>query len=266
MKGSTIACSGPIGDVAIEILKPYGEIVVAEDGSEESLLKILEGAVGLVLRGDGSGSARVIETATDLKVIGEIKVDVNHCLLATEETDYREIRVVYSHPQALAQCRDFLIRNKLEPRPYYDTAGAAKMLARENHKAAAAIASALCAELYNLQIIKEGIEDGPSNSTRFLLLSKSPYADRGDKTSIVFAVAHEAGELFGVLKLFAEANINLTRISSMPLRSDPSNYSFFLDFEGSQGDAKVDEVLEQMKKMTISLKNLGSYPAAKGGL
>jgi prephenate dehydratase len=205
-------------------------------------------------------------TTTDLKVIGEIKVAVNHCLLATDATDYREIRVVYSHPQALAQCRDFLMRNRLEARPYYDTAGAAKMLARENPKAVAAIASELCAELYDLEIIKKGIEDGPSNSTRFLMLSKEPYADKGDKTSIIFAVAHEAGELYGVLKLFAEAKINLTRISSMPLRSDPGNYSFFLDFEGSQEDAKVAEVLEKMNKMTISFKNLGSYPSANGRL
>lgn len=203
-------------------------------------------------------------TTTDLKVIGEVKVVVNHCLLATEATDYREIRVVYSHPQALAQCREFLMRNKLEPRPYYDTAGAAKMLARENPKASAAIASALCGELYDLEIIKEGIEDGPSNSTRFLLLSKDASTAKSDKTSIIFAVAHEAGQLYGVLQLFAEAKINLTRISSMPLRSDPSNYSFFLDFEGSEEDAHVADVLRQMSKMTISLKNLGSYPAYKG--
>jgi prephenate dehydratase len=203
-------------------------------------------------------------TTTGLNVIGEVKVDVNHCLLATEVTDYREIRVVYSHPQALAQCRDFLMRNKLEPRPYYDTAGAAKMLARENPKAAAAIASSLCAELYNLDIIKEGIEDGPSNSTRFLLLSREPYAGQGSKTSIIFAVAHEAGQLYEVLKLFADAEINLTRISSMPLRSDPSNYSFFLDFEGSEKDEKVMEVMGKVEKMSISLKNLGSYPAHKG--
>ena len=157
------------------------------------------------------------------------------------------------------------MRNKLEPRPYYDTAGAAKMLARENPKAAAAIASALCAELYDLDVIKEGIEDGPSNSTRFLLLSREPYSDEGDKTSVIFAVAHEAGQLYGVLRLFADANINLTRISSMPLRSDPGNYSFFLDFEGSEKNSKVAEVLEKMAAMTISLKNLGSYPADKGG-
>ena len=158
------------------------------------------------------------------------------------------------------------MRNKLEPRPYYDTAGAAKMLARDNPKAAAAIASSLCAELYNLDIIKEGIEDGPSNSTRFLLLSREPYSGQGDKTSIIFAVAHEAGQLYGVLKLFADAGINLTRISSMPLRSDPSNYSFFLDFEGSEKDAKVMEVMGEVEKMSISLKNLGSYPADKGSL
>ena len=200
-------------------------------------------------------------TTSHLKVIGETKVDVRHCLLATDTTDYREIRVVYSHPQALAQCRDFLMRNKLEARPYYDTAGAAKMLARENPRAAAAIASALCAELYDLNIIKEGIEDGPSNSTRFLLLSKTPFAGSGDKTSVIFAVAHEAGDFYSVLKLFAESQINLTRISSMPLRSDPGNYSFFLDFEGSQEDAKVVDVLQKMEKMTISLKNLGSYPS-----
>ena len=200
-------------------------------------------------------------TTTELKVIGEVKVVVKHCLLATEATDYREIRVVYSHPQALAQCRDFLMRNKLEPRPYYDTAGAAKMLARENPKAAAAIASALCGELYDLEIIKEGIEDGPSNSTRFLLLSRDPSSAQRDKTAIIFAVAHEAGQLYGVLQLFAEANINLTRISSMPLRSDPTNYSFFLDFEGSEEDDHVAAVLKKMSQMTIALKNLGSYPA-----
>jgi prephenate dehydratase/chorismate mutase len=260
---------GAYGEVASRKLVPAGayipclEFIDVFKGVEDGHLDLgvvpvensLEGAVTQV---------NDLLTTTALKVIGEVKVAVNHCLLATEATDYREIRVVYSHPQALAQCRDFLMRNKLEPRPYYDTAGAAKMLARENPKAAAAIASALCGELYDLEIIKEGIEDGPSNSTRFLLLSREASTEKRDKTSIIFAVAHEAGQLYGVLQLFAEARINLTRISSMPLRSDPGNYSFFLDFEGSEEDAKVAEVLERMGKMTISLKNLGSYPAYSG--
>ena len=260
---------GAYGDVASRLLVPNGayipclEFVDVFRGVEEAYLDLgvvpvensLEGAVTQV---------NDLLTTTRLNVVGEVKVDVNHCLLATEATDYREIRVVYSHPQALAQCRNFLMRNKLEPRPYYDTAGAAKMLARENPKAAAAIASPLCAALYNLDVIKEGIEDGPSNSTRFLLLSREPYSGTGDKTSIIFAVAHEAGQLYGVLKLFADANINLTRISSMPLRSDPGNYSFFLDFEGSETDPKVIEVMGKMEEMAISLKNLGSYPADPG--
>ena len=261
---------GAYGEVASRKLMPAGayipclEFIDVFRGVEEGHFDLgvvpvensLEGAVTQV---------NDLLTTTDLKVIGEGKVDVNHCLLATEATDYREIRVVYSHPQALAQCRDFLMRNKLEPRPYYDTAGAAKMLARENPKAAAAIASALCGELYDLEIIKERIEDGPSNSTRFLLLAREAGNEKRDKTSIIFAVAHEAGQLYGVLQLFAEAKINLTRISSMPLRTDPSNYSFFLDFEGSEKDAKVAAVLRKMEKMAISMKNLGSYPADKGG-
>ena len=257
---------GAYGEVAARKLLhggayiPCMEFIDVFRGVEEDYLDLgvvpvensLEGAVTQV---------NELLTTTSLKVIGEAKVAVNHCLLATDVTDYREIRQVYSHPQALAQCREFLMRNKLEARPYYDTAGAAKMLARENPKAAAAIASALSADLYNLEIIKEGIEDGPSNSTRFQLLSREPYADKGEKTSIIFATPHEAGRLFAVLQLFAEANINLTRIASMPLRSDPDNYSFFLDFEGSDKDENVVRLLNQMKDLTISMKNLGSYPS-----
>ena len=257
---------GAYGEVAARRLIPAGayipclEFVDVFRGVEDGHFDLgvvpvensLEGAVTQV---------NDLLTTMNLQVIGEVKVAVNHCLLATEMTDYREIRLAYSHPQALAQCREFLSRNKLEPRPYYDTAGAAKMLARENPKAAAAIASALCAELYNLEIIKEGIEDGPSNSTRFLLLSRKPYAGDGDKTSIIFAVSHQAGSLFGVLKLFAEADINLTRIASMPLRTDPGNYSFFLDFEGSEKSEKITRVLEHVEAQTISMKYIGSYPA-----
>ena len=257
---------GAYGEVASRKLVPSGayipclEFVDVFRGVEDGDLDLgvvpvensLEGAVTQV---------NDLLTTTRLKVVGEIKVPVKHCLLATRGTDHREIRVVYSHPQALAQCRGFLMRNKLEPHPFYDTAGAAKMLARESPKASAAIASRLCAELYDLDIIKEGIEDGSSNSTRFLLLSRDPYTEKGDKTSIIFAVPHEAGKLYDVLRLFAEAEINLTRIASMPLRSDPGNYSFFLDFEGALQDEGVVDVMAKMEKLAIGMKVLGSYPA-----
>jgi prephenate dehydratase len=259
---------GAYGEVAARRLVPDGayipclEFIDVFRGVEDGYFDLgvvpvensLEGAVTQV---------NDLLTTTDLKVIGEVKVAVSHCLLVIEATDYREIRQVFSHPQALAQCRNFLTRNKLESRPYYDTAGAAKMLARENPRAAAAIASSLCAELYDLEIIKEGIEDGASNSTRFLLVAREPHPDNGDKTSIIFTVTHEAGRLYAVLKLFADAEINLTRIASMPLRSDPGNYSFFLDFEGSDKNEKVAAVLKEMEKLTKWMKYLGSYPADK---
>ena len=260
---------GAYGEVAARGLVPGGayipcmEFVDVFRGVEEGYLDLgvvpvensLEGAVTQV---------NDLLTSTDLKVIGEAKVPVNHCLLSTEATDYREIRLVYSHPQALAQCREFLTRNHLEPRPYYDTAGAAKMLARENPKAAAAIASELSAELYNLEIIKRGIEDSPANRTRFLLLSRNAYEEVGDKTSIIFVTPHKAGSLYRILQLFADADINLTRIASMPLRSEPDNYSFFLDFEGTEKEPSIAEVLKKMEDMTVTMKYLGSYPAANG--
>ncbi|MFZ7127229.1 MAG: prephenate dehydratase [Desulfobacterales bacterium] len=257
---------GAYGEVAARRLVPEGayipclEFVDVFRGVEEGYLDLgvvpvensLEGAVTQV---------NDLLTTTELKVVGEVNVPVRHCLLAPRGTDYREIRVVYSHPQALAQCRGFLMRNKLEPRPYYDTAGAAKMLARENPKAAAAVASRLCADLYDLEVIKEGIEDGSSNSTRFLLLSREASSRPGEKTSIIFAVRHEAGALYDALRLFAEAGINLTRIASMPLRTDPGNYSFFLDFEGSHHDPRISAVLEKIGKLSVGMKLLGSYPA-----
>ncbi len=259
---------GAYGEVACRGLVPGGafipclEFVDVFQGVRDGYLDLgvvpvensLEGAVTQV---------NDLLTTTDLKVIGEIRVAVNHCLLATEQVDVSEIRMVYSHPQALAQCQQFLLKNRLEARPFYDTAGAAKMLARENPRAAAAIASSLCAELYDMEIVARNIADGAANSTRFLLISRDAYEGRGDKTSIIFSTAHQAGRLYNVLRLFAEAEINLTRIASMPLRSDPGSYSFFLDFEGDMQDPQVVKVFEKLDQMKIRVKCLGSYPADK---
>jgi prephenate dehydratase/chorismate mutase len=201
-------------------------------------------------------------TQTGLKVVGETVVPIHHCLLVKPDTDHREIKAVYSHPQALGQCSGFLERNGLEPRPYYDTAGAAKMLIEEDITAAA-IASPLCAEIYGLEILKEHIEDDASNQTRFLMLSKTPYQGTdGDKCSLVFATSHEAGKLFEVLKVFADARVNLTRIASMPHRTDKGNYNFFLDFEGNEHDPKIREILDAVGQHAMHLNFLGCYPSA----
>ncbi len=200
-------------------------------------------------------------TRTDLKVIGEIKVPVQHCLMAPESSKLENLRVVFSHPQALGQCRGYLESHGLEARPFYDTAGAARMLSRERPRAAGAIASRLSAEIYGLEVLAENISDHEENSTRFLLLSREE-VESGDKCSIIFSVKHESGSLFEALRRFSEAGINLTRIASMPLRSDPGNFSFFLDFEGSNRDPNVAAVLGSLEDSAIAFKMLGCYPKA----
>lgn len=200
----------------------------------------------------------------DLSVIGEVRVPVHHCLLTLHETDYRDIRVVYSHPQALAQCRGFIGRHRFESRPHYDTAGSAMMLARERPEATAVIANKLCSEIYDLEIVKENIEDHESNSTRFLVISRTPAAEGGDKCSVVFSTPHRSGSLYTVLKLFSEAGINLTRIESRPVRTDPGTYAFLMDFLGSAADPAVQSLLEQLRRHVVSFKLLGCYRETGG--
>lgn len=208
-------------------------------------------------------------TKTDLKVIGETVLNIDHCLLVAPDTQISEVRVAYSHPQALAQCRGFLMKRQIEARPFFDTAGAAQMIARKRPRAACAIASSLSGDLYGLKVVERGIADNQANSTRFLLISrelstsspdgKSEDEKSGDKISIVFATDHRAGALFNVLRLFAERGINLTRIASMPRRSDPGNYDFFLDFEGSSDDEAIERVLQLVAERTASFRFLGCY-------
>jgi len=196
---------------------------------------------------------------TDLNIVGEINIQVHHSLIALPETGDRQIRIVYSHPQALAQCRDYLVRNRLEPRPYYDTAGAAKMLSEQRPEAAAVIANKLCARIYRLKEVENNIEDNEANSTRFVIVSREPGKEAGNKCSIVFVAEHRPGSLFNVLKIFATEGIDLTRIASRPLRRDISNYSFFLDFKGSDHDEKVIRTLRRVKETTVMYNFLGCY-------
>ena len=203
------------------------------------------------------GEVNELLIKTDLYVVGAVTLPIHLCLLALPGTDHREIRAACSHPQALAQCRRFLARNKLEHFPYTDTAGAAKMLAVERPKATAAVGSKLCAELYHLEIIKEDIEDLERNMTRFLVLSRKEREGNGDKCSITFSTEHKAGTLFKVLEVFAKEQINLTRIESIP--NEPGNYAFFLDFLGSKRDENVAKALGAAEEITSNFRFMGCY-------
>jgi prephenate dehydratase/chorismate mutase/prephenate dehydratase len=199
---------------------------------------------------------------TKLHIVGEATIPVHHCLLALPEQDYRDLRAVYSHPQALGQCREFISRHKLEPRPFYDTAGAAAMLREQRPAATGVIASRLCAELYNLEILKENIEDHTSNTTRFVVLSREARHEKGNKCSLIFSVSHRPGGLFSVLQILSDKGINMTRIESRPLRNDPGSYAFFLDFEGSDQDEPMIQALDAISKRSITFKFLGCYRAS----
>jgi prephenate dehydratase/chorismate mutase len=199
---------------------------------------------------------------TELQIISEMTLPIQYCLLALPGTSRDEIRVVYSHGQALSQCQGYLVRHNLEGRPYHDSAGAAKMLLRERPKASAAIASRFAADYYNLSVLEEGIEDISGNFTRFLILTRAGGLQEGNKCSIAFTTEHRAGALFRVLKEFSDEGINLTRIESMPNRRDPGNYLFFLDFHGSVRDANVQRALQRVREVTDLMKFLGCYTEA----
>lgn len=239
---------------------PCGEFVEIFEGATSGLYDYgivpVENTLGGVV-----GQVNELLINTDLNVVGAVELPIHLCLLALPGTDHREIRAVYSHPQALAQCRHFLARNKLEPVQYYDTAGAAKMLAEERPKGSAAIASKLSAQLYDLEIIKENIEDLDRNMTRFLVLSKEENREEGNKCSIIFSTEHKVGTLFRVLEVFARENINLTRIESIP--TEPGNYAFFLDFMGSNKHESVVKALGEAEEITSNLKLMGCYKERK---
>ena len=198
-------------------------------------------------------------SSTDLKVIGETVVSVNHCLLAPRGTALSEIEEVFSHPQALGQCALFLEKNNLIPMQFYDTAGAAIMIS-ELGKRAGAIASVHCAEMYDLEILSEHIEDDPSNSTRFLLIARSGRGIEGNKCSVVFSTENKPGSLLKVFKIFGYQQINLTRVVSIPDREIPGSYRFFLDFEGSISSDPVKEALSRMQLEAQRFNFLGCYP------
>lgn len=200
---------------------------------------------------------------TNLKISAEIYLRIVHCLISYDNSSIQDIRYVYSHPQALGQCRGFIKQHGFEPIPYYDTAGSVKMLKEKGLRHSAAIASKLAAQVYGMKVILEGIEDSKSNYTRFLVLADKDGVKSGDdKTSIIFIARHVAGSLYSILEEFAKRSINLTMIVSRPLKDRPWEYAFYLDFEGHRLDDTIKECIDAIRGKVVFLKILGSYPRA----
>lgn len=200
----------------------------------------------------------------DLRIQAEFILRIRHALLAPKGTQLDQIMRVRSHPQALAQCEDYLRRRQWEAVPAYDTAGSARDLANSPETGTAAIASAFAGELYGLDILERGIEDEPFNSTRFFLIGYDTPTRNAvpQKTSLVFAVRHLPAALYQCLGAFANNNVNLTKLESRPMRSKPWQYWFFVDFEGHAEDPACEKALTELIRNASMVKLLGSYAAA----
>lgn len=199
---------------------------------------------------------------SELLICGEIELEIHHYLL-TRAHDLADVKQVYSHPQALAQCREWLDRNL--PHAHMvevaSTALAAEQAVEDG--AAAAIASELASQIYDLPILRDRIEDAMQNVTRFLVVGRHSMSPTGhDKTSILLSIRDEVGALHRIVEPIATARVNLTKIESRPTRRRPWEYVFFVDFEGHQGDPTVQRVLAALRERCLFLKVLGSYPAA----
>jgi chorismate mutase/prephenate dehydratase len=201
---------------------------------------------------------------SSLMVSGELHLRVNHCLIGNPGATLDSVRRIYSHPQALGQCGNFLRQLNFELMPTYDTAGSVKMIKEQNIADGAAIASERAAAIYGMKILARDIQDNPNNFTRFFAIGRKDAPPSGDdKTSVVFAVKHRPGALYEFLRVLAEHKINLTKIESRPTRKKAWEYNFYLDFEGHRQDANFLTALPALEDHVLFIKILGSYPRAR---
>lgn len=216
---------------------------------------------------ENSTDGRVVDTLymfqkLPLRICGEVQISVHHNLMA--RCDRGEITEIYSKPQALSQCREWLSRNMPQARLIEVTStSTAAQLARDKH-GAAAVASRQAAVQYGLQIIAGDIEDNVRNVTRFAVIGEDVSKPSGrDRTAVLLQIAHKPGSLTDALTIFKNNKINLTWIESFPLRGEEGGYLFFLDFEGHEKDAKVNRTLNELARMAVRLNVLGSYPRSE---
>jgi len=201
----------------------------------------------------------------DLGIAGEVIVHIDHCLIGHRSAGIYDLKVVYSHPQALAQCRKFLDTHPSWKRvPVYDTAGSVKTIKEHGLPEEGAVASRRAAKVYGMKVLREGIQSDHQNYTRFFVLEKNPpRAKDADKTSIVFAAKNQPGSLLRCLEEFAKRGINLTKLESRPRRHRPWSYIFYADFDGSVDEAKCAEAIGALLRVAGFVKILGSYKRAE---
>jgi chorismate mutase/prephenate dehydratase len=216
---------------------------------------------------ENSTDGRIVDTLDmfqrlPLKICGELQISVHHNLLSRSPRS--EISEIYSKPQALSQCRDWLARNMHQAELIEVTSTSTAAQIARDKPGAGAVASRQAAVQYDLEIVADNIEDNPNNITRFAVIGDSETKATGhDRTSILLQITHAPGSLSDALAAFKINKVNLTWIESFPLRGAESGYLFFLDFEGHKQDAKIKKTLAALEKKAVALRLLGSYPRSE---
>ena len=260
--------AGAYSDEAAQVVRP-GARTVGHETFALAFSALLDRRVDAAVLPVENSLAGVVQEVNDLlwdsrllTVVGEHVHPVRHCLLGHGEP----VRRAISHPQALAQCRRWLADHEVEAVPFMDTAGAARQVAESHVRGLAAIASLSAARRYGLQVIAEGIQDDPSNRTRFLVVERGiptrpEQAAPNSKASLAFIAAHRPGSLVEALQAFSKRGVNLTRLDSRPLRDRPFEYLFYVDFEVGDPEA-AGEALADLETQANELRYFGAYPSA----
>jgi prephenate dehydratase len=200
----------------------------------------------------------------ELPIVGEVQLKVEHCLLALPGVTLDEITVVHSHPQALAQCERFLrAMPHIQIEAVYDTAGGARLIREQQLRGHAAIASIRAAGVFELDVLRRGVEDFENNITRFCVIARQGIPEGADKTSIVFALPSEPGTLFRALSTFALRGIDLTKLESRPIRGRAWEYMFYADLAVSRDDLNCARALVNLAEFARWVRTLGTYRSAK---
>ncbi len=193
-------------------------------------------------------------------IVGEQIIKIEHCLMGIPGTEFSDIRTVYSHPQSLMQSARFLNSYDWQQISMQNNAFAARKVAEDKEHSKAAIASEYAAKLYGLQILKKGVNDSSTNSTRFIIVTNQKiFLKDAKKVSICFEIPHESGSLYHMLSHFIYNNLNMNRIESRPIEGRNWEYRFFIDFDGNLADSSVKNALRGLREEARNLRILGNY-------
>lgn len=236
------------------------------DTFRDACCAIEEGSADFAVLPIENSTAGIVNEIYDLLVefenyiVGEQIIKIEHCLLGVPGGRIEDIRTVYSHPQSLMQSARYLAEHDWQQISMQNNAFAALKVAKEKDKTQAAIASEYAGETYGLEILKKGINDSDSNSTRFIIVTNQKiFRKNANKISLCLEIPHESGSLYHILSHFIYNNLNMTKIESRPIPDRNWEYRFFIDFEGNLADSAVKNALRGLREEARSMKILGNY-------